>query len=341
MIQSFILTGFLGVGKTTMLIHTVKEHFKEKNVAIIVNEFGDVGVDGNLVRNVHSEVLEISQGCICCQLNRELEEGVKEIIDKYEPEVLFVETSGASEPSPIFQSLQTLPLNKQFDGIPTFLAMQNHGISVEGVICVIDAKNFDSYKENSTAKAQVGGANIIVLNKIDLVTDEELEAIKQELVLYKEEHNIINRITKKPVFNNYLIQTAVKGVVKKELFDGLYKLDEVIKIASEDHHNHTAKDAITQKVAYIKEHTEFEQIKQLLKALPKSIYRVKGIVKTADIDDPVVINYAFGDASFHEDAEHQGKRSVMIFIGESIEEDITALSEQFLFLNLPRFKVTR
>ncbi|MBN2825066.1 MAG: GTP-binding protein [Campylobacterales bacterium] len=341
MIQSFILTGFLGVGKTTMLINTVKEHFKEKNVAIIVNEFGDVGIDGNLVSNVHSEVLEVSQGCICCQLNREFEEGVKEIIQKYTPEILFVETSGASEPLPIFQSLQTLPINKQ-EAIPTFLSLQNHGISVEGVICVIDAKNFDSYKANSTAKAQVGGANIIVLNKVDLVSDDELEALKQEIITYKEEHDIINKLTRKPLFNNCIIQTAQQGVVKKELFDGLYRVDEMIEIALEDkHHDHTAQDAITQKVAYIKEETQFGQIKQLLKALPKSIYRVKGVVKTADIDDPVVINYAFGDASFHELAEHQDKRSVMIFIGESIEEDVIRLSEEFEFLNLPKFRVSK
>ena len=65
MIQSFILTGFLGVGKTTMLTNSVKEYFGDKKVAIIVNEFGDIGIDGNIVGNIHSEVLEISEGCIC------------------------------------------------------------------------------------------------------------------------------------------------------------------------------------------------------------------------------------------------------------------------------------
>jgi G3E family GTPase len=153
MIQSFIITGFLGVGKTTMLTNTVKEHFSDRKVAIIVNEFGDIGVDGNILKNVHSEVLEISEGCICCQLAQEFESGVIEIINKYNPEIIFVETSGASEPFPIFLSLQNL------------------GISVEGVICVVDAKNFDSYKENSTAKYQIGGSNIIVLNKTDLVNE--------------------------------------------------------------------------------------------------------------------------------------------------------------------------
>jgi G3E family GTPase len=161
MIQSFIITGFLGVGKTTMLTNTVKEHFSDKKVAIIVNEFGDIGVDGNILSNVYSEVLEISEGCICCQLAQEFESGVIEIMNKYNPEIIFVETSGASEPFPIFLSLQNL------------------GISVEGVICVVDSKNLGSYKDNSTAKYQIGGSNIIVLNKTDLVNDDELEAVRE------------------------------------------------------------------------------------------------------------------------------------------------------------------
>ncbi|MDQ7085865.1 MAG: GTP-binding protein [Sulfurovum sp.] len=128
MISSFVITGFLGVGKTTMLTNSVKANFADKKIAIIVNEFGDIGVDSQILKNVHSEVLEISEGCICCQLAEEFEAGVTEIIQKYDPEIIFVETSGASEPFPIF------------------LSLQNMGISVDGVICVIDSKNFDSYK---------------------------------------------------------------------------------------------------------------------------------------------------------------------------------------------------
>lgn len=343
MIQSFILTGFLGVGKTTMLANTVKEHFGDKNVAIVVNEFGDIGIDGNIISNVHSEVLEISEGCICCQLYKEFTDGLTEIIKKYDPEIIFVETSGASEPFPIFQSMQNLTVktSKDSNPFPIFLSMQNEGISVEGVICVIDAKNFDSYKENSTAKYQIGGSNIIVVNKVDLVTDKELESVKQGVVSIKEQYDIKNSLTGQPVFKNYLIQTAEQGVVKKELFNGLYKIDEIIEMASEDHHHdHTSKDSITQKIAYINGDTTFQEINQLLKALPKSIYRVKGVVKTVDIPDPFVINYSFGDASFDELPEYKEK-SILIFIGESIEDDVIALSDKFDFLSVPRFRLTK
>lgn len=320
MIQSFIITGFLGVGKTTMLTNTVKEHFSDKKVAIVVNEFGDIGIDGNILSNVYSQVLEISEGCICCQLAQEFESGVIEIINKYDPEIIFVETSGASEPFPIFLSLQNL------------------GIAVEGVICVIDAKNLDSYKENSTAKYQIGGSNILVLNKTDLVNEDELEAAREEVLKIKGQYNIKNTLTGEMIFNNYVINNAQQGVVNKEVFEGVYKVDEIIGLAQEyKHADHTAKDSITQKVAYLKEGISFNDIDELLNALPKSIYRVKGVVKTADVANPLVLNYSFGNVSFDE-LDAYAEPSIMIFIGEAIENDVNLLCEKFDFLNQPKFK---
>jgi len=323
MIQSFIITGFLGVGKTTMLTNTVKEHFSDKKVAIVVNEFGDIGIDGNILSNVYSEVLEISEGCICCQLAEEFESGVLEIINKYNPEIIFVETSGASEPFPIFLSLQNL------------------GVSVEGVICVVDSKNLDSYKDNSTAKYQIGGSNIIVLNKTDLVSDDELEAVKKDVIQIKDEYNIKNTLTGKTIFNSYVINNAEQGVVNREVFEGVYKVDEIIGLARDYQHlDHTANDSITQKVAYLKEDIEFNDVDEVLNNLPKSIYRVKGVVKVKDVPNPIVINYSFGNVSF-EELDTYTEPSIMIFIGEAIDNDVNLLIEKFDFLNVPKFRVSR
>ena len=323
MIQSFIITGFLGVGKTTMLTNTVKEHFSDKKVAIIVNEFGDIGVDGNILSNVYSEVLEISEGCICCQLAQEFESGVIEIMNKYNPEIIFVETSGASEPFPIFLSLQNL------------------GISVEGVICVVDSKNLDSYKDNSTAKYQIGGSNILVLNKTDLVDDDELEAVKKDVIQIKEQYNIKNTLTGEKIFNNYVINNAEQGIVNKEVFEGVYKVDEIVGLAKEyEHLDHTSKDSITQKVAYLKDDIEFSDVDEVLKTLPKSIYRVKGVVRVKDVPNPIVINYSFGNVSF-EELDAYAERSIMIFIGESIDNDVNLINDRFDFLNVPKFKMSK
>ncbi|MEN8303434.1 MAG: CobW family GTP-binding protein [Campylobacterota bacterium] len=318
-----MLTGFLGVGKTTMLTNTVKKHFSDKKVAIVVNEFGDVGVDSKILTNVHSEVLEISEGCICCKLAQEFESGVIEIINKYNPEIIFVETSGASEPFPIFLSLQNL------------------GISVEGVICVTDAKNFDSYKENSTAKYQLGGSNIIVLNKVDLVTDQELEDVKKEIVAVKEQYDIKNNLTGKKIFNSYMVHSAEQGVVNKEVFEGVYEIDEIVGLAKDyKHDEHTTKDSITQKVVYLKDNIEFKDIDAVMNALPKSIYRLKGVVKTTDVPEPIFVNYSFGDASYEELSDYS-EQSILIFIGESIDNEVDLLCEKFDFLNMPKFRLNR
>ncbi|HIC42728.1 MAG TPA: GTP-binding protein [Sulfurimonas sp.] len=323
MIQSFIITGFLGVGKTTMLTNTVKKYFPDRKVAIVVNEFGDIGIDGDVLSNVYSEVLEISEGCICCQLSEEFESGVMEIIQKYQPEIIFVETSGASEPFPIFMS------------------MQNLGVTVEGVICVVDSKNLDSYKDNSTAKYQIGGSNIIVLNKTDLVSDEELEAVKKDVEDIKAEFNIKNNLTGETVFSSYVINTSEQGLVKKEVFEGLYPIEKIVGMAKDYQHlNHTTEDSITQKVAYLKEDIIFNDIDHILNNIPKSIYRVKGVVKVKDVANPLVINYSFGNVSF-EELDEYAQPSIMIFIGENIDKDVNLLCSQYEYLNMPQFKLTK
>jgi len=323
MINAFVITGFLGVGKTTMLTNTVKKYFSDKRIALIVNEFGDVGVDSQILKNVHSEVLEISEGCICCKLAQEFESGVIEIINNYSPDIIFVETSGASEPFPIFLSLQNL------------------GISVEGIICVVDSKNFHSYRENSTAKYQIGGSNIIVLNKTDLVSTQELEELKNEIKEIKDEYNIRNNLTGKTIFNNYMLEESQNGIVGSEVFNGVYKVDEILGRAKEyEHSDHTLRDEITQKVAYIKDGVMFEDIEALLNSLPKNIYRVKGIIKPKDVESALFINYSFGDVSYEELPDYK-KESLLIFIGESHHEDMKTLYQKFDFLYTPAFRAIK
>ena len=323
MISSFVITGFLGVGKTTMLTNSVKQYFPDKKIAIVVNEFGDIGVDSKILTNVYSEVLEISEGCICCQLAEEFESGVREIIEKYNPEIIFVETSGASEPFPIFLSLQNL------------------GISVDGIICVVDSKNFDAYKDNSTAKYQLGGSNIIVMNKTDLISEDEANAVEAEIRAVKEKYNIKNTMTGKPIFKNYVLHRAEQGLVNKEVFEGIYRVEEVVKFAEDYKHlDHTIKDSLTQKVAYLKEDIVFQDVDDILENLPENIYRVKGVVRVTDVPNAIFINYSFGDVSFEELVDYKDK-SLLIFIGENIEKDVIDLCDKSDILNIPKFTIKK
>jgi len=312
MIHSYIITGFLGVGKSSMLTNTIKNHFQDKKIALIVNEFGEIGVDQNILKNVHSDVIEISEGCICCSMAEEFESGVIEIINKYDPEMIFVETSGAAEPFPVFMSLQNL------------------GIAVDGVICVTDVKNYPSYIDNPTARYQIGGSNIIVLNKTDLVNESELEAAKKEIITYKEEFDIKNTLTGKKVFNHYFLHTAQQGIVGKEVFEGSYDLNELIDIGTTNHthlHNH---DNIERYVIYLETGIMFQNVDDFLNALPSSIYRVKGMVKLLDVENALIVNHSFGNVSFDEYAEYDGD-SVLVCIGQNIEEELRKIVKEFPF----------
>ena len=314
MIHSYIITGFLGVGKSSMMTNTIKNHFHDKQIALIVNEFGEIGVDKNILKNVHSDVIEISEGCICCTMAQEFETGVIEIINKYNPDIIFVETSGAAEPFPVFMSLQNL------------------GIAVDGVICVADVKNYTSYMSNPTAKYQIGGSNIIVLNKTDLVNDEELEIAKKDIIAIKEEHDIKNTLTGKKVFNNYFLHTAEQGIVGKEVFEGSYKIDEIVDIVNiQQDHEHTH-ELIDRRASKLTQGITFNDIDQLLKELPTNIYRVKGMVKVDDVPTPLIVNYSFGNVSFDELPDYDGD-SILVFIGDDIDVDLDILSEKFYFLN--------
>lgn len=316
MIHSFIITGFLGVGKSTMLTNTIQHHFKDKNVAIIVNEFGEVGVDHNILKNVHTDVIEITEGCICCTVDSEFENGINEIKKNYNPEIIFVEASGAAEPFPVFLSLQKLD------------------ISIEGVICIVDTKNYNSYINNPTAKQQLGGSNIIIMNKIDLVSDEELENAKSEIIRLKEENNLKNQLTGKALFKNYFVHAAEQGVAPKEVFEGAYQVEEIVGFAKEyNQHDPASHDLIDRNIVNIDPNVLFSNIELLLQSLPESIYRVKGVVKAKDMPIAVIVNHSFGHTSY-EELEGYQEESVLVFIGDKLDEGITALSKMFDFIKL-------
>ena len=317
MISSFVITGFLGVGKTTMLTNSVKRHFPDKKIAIIVNEFGDIGVDSTILKNVHSEVLEISEGCICCQLAEEFEAGVQEIIAKYNPEILFVETSGASEPFPIYYSLNTL------------------GIAVEGILCVIDSKNYKTYMDEDIFKYQIGGSNILVLNKSDLVDENAIEVLEKDITTIKEKYNIKNTLTGVPIFKNHYFVRTSYGELGKEIFEDISlgeieNLDDVEQIAQ-------SANGLISKTIYIKD-TTFDVLDKFIINLPKNIYRAKGLVKLTDIEDTMIANSSFGDVHYDK-YDGEIKSSFLVLIGKDIDKTIVELEKIFDFVNVPKFSL--
>lgn len=292
-LPSFVVTGFLGSGKTTLLINSVREYFRNKRVAVIVNELGEIGVDGKILKNAYSEVLELPEGCICCTLHAEFEKALEEIKTKYSPELLIVETSGGAIPFPVIISLQAL------------------GCSVEGVIGLIDCANFDKYKEDQTAKYQIGGSNILVLNKIDLVDEAKVKATEEEVIKIWKAYMPVNNFTGEPLYNKVKVYKTSYGRLPEDVFEGVYSIADLMNMNIPDSHQHTYK----QRVVNLIEPVDYQELEKKLKNLPDNIIRVKGIVRLRNHPIPVAINYSFGYLDTPIEVPNYKGQSFLILIG--------------------------
>ena len=202
-----ILTGFLGAGKTTLLNHILTNQQGVKT-AVLVNEFGEIGIDNDLVVATGEDMVELSNGCICCSINGELLDAVYRILDRPEPvDYLVVETTGLADPLPVAM---------------TFLGSDLRDLTrLDSIITLVDAENFsDDLLDGEVARAQIVYSDMILLNKCDLVDEPRIEALERQLRTIKTDARILR---------------SVKGEVPLPLIlsVGLFESDKVV--AKQDH----------------------------------------------------------------------------------------------------------
>lgn len=164
-----VLTGFLGSGKTTLLNRILTESHGQR-IAVIENEFGEIGVDQELVINAEEEIFEMNNGCICCTVRGDLIRILGNLMtrrDKFDRIVL--ETTGLANPGPV---AQTFFVDEAMRG----------KFTLDGIVTMVDARHFDQQILNSEeTTTQVAFADVIVLNKADLVSSEALDALEQRV----------------------------------------------------------------------------------------------------------------------------------------------------------------
>lgn len=177
-----ILTGFLGAGKTTLLNHILSNQDGIKT-AVLVNEFGEIGIDNDLIIATGDDMVELSNGCICCSINGELLEAVERILDRPDPvDYLVVETTGLADPLPVAM---------------TFLGSELRDTTrLDSIITLIDAENFDdSTMASEVGRAQVIYGDILLLNKTDLVAEERLVEVESRLRELKKDARILRSVS--------------------------------------------------------------------------------------------------------------------------------------------------
>ena len=203
-----ILTGFLGAGKTTLLNHILSNQQGVKT-AVLVNEFGEIGIDNDLIIATSDDMVELSNGCICCSINGELLDAVYRILDRPDPvDYLVVETTGLADPLPVAMTFIGSDLRDQ--------------TRLDSIITLVDAENFsDEILDGEVARAQVVYGDILLLNKCDLVSEERLTAVEAKLREIKTDARILR---------------SVKGEVNLPLLlsVGLFESD---KVAAQQNHD--------------------------------------------------------------------------------------------------------
>ena len=213
-----ILTGFLGAGKTTLLNHILSNQQGLKT-AVLVNEFGEIGIDNDLIVATGEDMVELSNGCICCSINGELLEAVYRILDRPEPvDYLVVETTGLADPLPVAM---------------TFLGSDlRDATRLDSIITLVDAENFSAeLLEGEVARAQIVYSDMLLLNKCDLVSEERLSALETQLREIKTDARILR---------------SVKGEVPLPLLlsVGLFESDKIVaqQLSSPEPEDHSACD---------------------------------------------------------------------------------------------------
>jgi len=159
-----LITGPLGSGKTTLLRHILGTH--PAKIAIVMNEFGEIAIDTKVIEGKNVRIAELGGGCVCCSLLGEFEAAVNEIIEKVAPEMIIVETTGLAEPEALVFNIQ--------EALPQ--------CRLDGVVSVIDADMLVRFPElGHTTRLQIEGADILLLNKIDLAEPAQIEPLETKL----------------------------------------------------------------------------------------------------------------------------------------------------------------
>ena len=216
-----IISGFLGSGKTTLLNHILKNQIGLKT-AVLVNEFGEIGIDNELIIEGSEDMIELNNGCICCSINGELLNTVSKVLERSEKiDYLIVETTGLADPLPVAMTFAAGDLREK--------------VRLDSIITVIDGENFDfKINKTSVAYSQILYGDILLLNKCDLVNEEQLKKVEKFINKIKKEPRIL-RSTNSEVG----LQTIMSvGLFETDTFE--YDKDkEDVKDNSDDNSSHS------------------------------------------------------------------------------------------------------
>jgi G3E family GTPase len=305
-----VLTGYLGAGKTTLLNRILTEDHGKK-YAVIVNEFGEVGIDNDLVVDSDEEIFEMNNGCLCCTVRGDLVRIIGNLMKRPGRfDAILVETTGLADPAPVAQTF--------------FMDDDVRGKTrLDAVVTVVDAKHLAARLDDSPeAEDQVAFADVVLLNKVDLVTPDELKRVRADI-------RAINPTAR-------IVETERCKVDLAEVLDkGAFDLDRVLIempdfLDGHHHHHDEAVQSLSLTAGDLDAEKFFDWIGRTMQIDGPKILRMKGIMALKDDEDRYVVQ------GVHQivEGDHQRawkpdetRESRIVFIGRDL--DAAALKAGF------------
>jgi len=269
-----IITGYLGAGKTTLL-KKLLDGATEK-IAVVMNEFGEIGVDTRSIKGKSIEIKELLGGCVCCSLTGDFFEAMREILEEVKPDRIVVETTGVAEPDTMIVNIKDI-----------------EGVALDSVICVVDADSMVRFPSiGHTGRVQIENADIVILNKVDLVPVDKLEEVK----------GMISNLNP-----SAQIRMSTYCDVKPQ---SLFGFAPVREIGRHGEHNLDLTDSFVYRSNRVHDRIRFLRF---VSKIPERIYRAKGYVVFAD--GTYLFNFVGGRHSLEKEGDGPTE---IVFIGEGV-----------------------
>jgi G3E family GTPase len=307
-----VLTGFLGSGKTTLL-NRILNGGHGLRVAVLVNDFGSINIDAELVVGVESNVISLANGCICCTIREDLAATVLETIDRAEqPEYILLEASGVAEPSGIWLTFSADCFRDR--------------IRMDSIMCVVDAEAVFAIPELMELKIrQMAFADMIILNKVDLVDRDQVDRIKDWLDSRFHRYRLVEaRHCDVPLEVLLSVGRFDPGHIERAHYTDpacCHKLSE---------HDHS--DDFRTWSYETDQPLSLEALRETARKLPATVYRAKGVIHSSDAPTRRAVLQVVGkrvDLSLQDEWGGRAPRTQIVVIGAAGGIDGAFLRDQF------------
>jgi len=304
-----LLTGFLGAGKTTLL-NRILSGDHGLRVGVLVNDFGAINIDAELVDGVEENTISLTNGCVCCEIRDDLVNSLEQLLTRVDAiDYVILEASGVADPEGIVMTF----LNQRYEKL----------LRLDSITCIIDAEavfaDGDNEAMNMLKLRQIGFADLVVLNKTDLVGPEHVEVIREWV-----DHHI-KRIR---------IIEAERCDIPLEILLAVGRFDPATVVSRGDgpgtdehghHHGHAPAGSMFQTWSYESDRPfSLERLRQMVRRdLPASVYRCKGIIFAADSSDKRLALQAVGRRAEISELDGWGERTPrtrIVAIGAVIDD---------------------